>query len=257
MVADKASRLSSGTILFFIIFTAYYTAQIVSYVFEVMRLVDMYRFYTHLLRIPDVSLISHVILTKTHRLSQADIQTISWSDVVRRIEAIREDNPITALSSASQGNPSSSITAKLDAHDIANRIMRQENYLIALFNKDLLDLRIPSPAIVKQFINTDDRHVETLSTALEHNLRICLIKFLFDPRGRVREAFLKERNRTALIEEYVTSLLHIHVYGIFIAANVLKQAASALHIHGHLECSTSALYRHLPDDVFIFPVLRG
>ena len=130
---------------------------------------------------------------------QADIQTISWPEVARRIGAIREDNPLTAISS--QNHTSHSITAKLDAHDIANRIMRQENYLIALFNKDLLDLRVPLPAIVKQLMATDDQHVETLSTALEHNLRICLMKFLFDPRGRVREAFLKERNRAALIEE--------------------------------------------------------
>lgn len=27
-----------------------------TYIFEVIRLVDMYRFYTHLLRIPDVSM---------------------------------------------------------------------------------------------------------------------------------------------------------------------------------------------------------
>ena len=48
-------RLSAGTIIFYLFFGTYYLTQIVSYVFEVLRLVDMYRFYTHLLGIPDVS----------------------------------------------------------------------------------------------------------------------------------------------------------------------------------------------------------
>ena len=107
------------------------------------------------------------------------------------------------MSSTTQNNPSSSVTAKLDAHDIANRIMREENYLIALFNKDLLDLRVPLPGILSNVLNYDGKHGVTLSTALEHNLRICLMRFLFDTRGRVRDVFLKERNRAALIEEYV------------------------------------------------------
>ncbi|EJD05712.1 APG9-domain-containing protein [Fomitiporia mediterranea MF3/22] len=185
VIVDRCvARLSGMTVIFFMFFGAYYTLQIVSYVFEIMRLVDMYRFYTYLLGVPD-----------------ADIQTISWPEIVRRIESIREDNPVTALSSAAQVNPSSSMTAKLDAHDIANRIMREENYLIALFNKDLLDLRIPLPHVVANTFNADGRNGLTLSTALEHNLRICLMRFLFDSRGRVREVFLKERNRAALIKE--------------------------------------------------------
>ncbi|THH10276.1 hypothetical protein EW145_g1440 [Phellinidium pouzarii] len=164
MVNHCVARFSGITVFFFFFFGAYYIMQIVTFIFE------------------------------------ADIQTISWPDIVRRIEAIREDNPVTALSSVNQGNPSSSMTAKLDAHDIANRIMREENYLIALFNKDLLDLRVPLPGFLSNFLSLDERHGITLSTALEHNLRICLMRYLFDSRGRVRDVFLKEKNRNTLIE---------------------------------------------------------
>jgi autophagy-related protein 9 len=129
-------------------------------------------------------------------LLQADIQTISWPEVVRRIGLIREENPLTAISS----NPSPSATAKLDAHDIANRIMRQENYLIALFNKDLLDLRVPLPA---QFVTPESGKGRTLTRALEWNLRFCLMDYLFDTHGKVRKVFLKSKNRTALIEGHV------------------------------------------------------
>ncbi|KAH9952059.1 APG9-domain-containing protein [Amylocystis lapponica] len=175
------SRFSGLTLIFFLLFTAFFVWQLVSYVLDIMRLVDMYRFYTYLLHIPD-----------------ADIQTISWPEVVRRIGAIREDNPLTAISSTSAAQ---SISAKLDAHDIANRIMRQENYLIALFNKELLDLRVPLPHFLKRFIDSREAGKgRTLTRALEWNLRFCLMEYLFDPSGRVRKVFLKSKNRTVLIE---------------------------------------------------------
>ncbi|TDL25003.1 APG9-domain-containing protein [Rickenella mellea] len=177
------SKFSGFTLLFFTFFGAFYVWQIVSFVLGIMRLVDMYRFFTYLLGIPD-----------------ADIQTISWPEIVRRIGAIREQNPNTALSSANQGHTSSSVTAKLDAHDIANRIMRQENYLIALFNKELLDLHVPLPAALSAFLEWDGVKGSTLTRALEWNLRFCLMDYLFDSSGRVRKVFLKEKNRSVLVE---------------------------------------------------------
>ncbi|KAI8989804.1 APG9-domain-containing protein [Trametes punicea] len=184
VVKKCVSRFSGFTLLFFVLFTAFFAWQLVSYVLGMMRLVDMYRFYTYLLDIPD-----------------EDIQTISWPEVVRRIGAIRESNPLTALSSNAAAHQS--VTAKLDAHDIANRIMRQENYLIALFNKELLDLRVPLPQALKRFpwLRVDEEGKgRTLTRALEWNLRFCLMEYLFDEHGRVRKVFLKSKNRAILIE---------------------------------------------------------
>jgi autophagy-related protein 9 len=136
---------------------------------------------------------------------QADIQTISWSEIVRRIGLIREENPLTAISSKGSRNNDDTTTAKLDAHDIANRIMRQENYLIALFNKELLDLRVPLPYIFKQFLTEEEGKGKVLTQALEWNLRFCLMEYLFDEHGKVRKVFLKSKNRVALIEGSVFS----------------------------------------------------
>lgn len=192
------SRFSGFTLIFFILFTAFLAWQSVTYMLSIVRLVDMYRFYTHLLRIPD-----------------ADIQTISWPEVVRRIAAIREDNPLTAISSTGAGQ---SITAKLDAHDIANRIMRQENYLIALFNKELLDLRVPLPPFIKQFISVkEDGKGRTLTRALEWNLRFCLMEYLFDSSGRVRKVFLKSKNRAVLTEGLRRRLIFMGVLNAIFA----------------------------------------
>lgn len=46
---------SGFTLLFFILFIAFYAWQIASFVLSVFRLVDMYNFFTHLLKIPDVN----------------------------------------------------------------------------------------------------------------------------------------------------------------------------------------------------------
>ncbi|KAF8163406.1 autophagy protein Apg9-domain-containing protein [Crassisporium funariophilum] len=178
-----SSRFSGFTLLFFLLFTAFYIWQIISYAMSIRRLVDMYNFYTYLLKIPDV-----------------DIQTISWSEVVRRIGNIREDNPLTAISSNKGRKHDDTTTAKLDAHDIANRIMRQENYLIALFNKELLDLRIPWPAALQRFGVEEHGKGKVLTQALEWNLRFCLMEYLFDQHGKVRKVFLKSQNRAVLIE---------------------------------------------------------
>lgn len=127
---------------------------------------------------------------------------------------------------------------KLDAHDIAksaeccvaakadscSRILRQENYLIALFNKDLLDLRVripipqslesvvpsnllapPSPSIPTAHGEADERRflsfgANTLTKALEWNLRYCLMGYLFDYRGQVKKDFISQRRRKELVE---------------------------------------------------------
>jgi autophagy-related protein 9 len=86
--------------------------------------------------------------------------------------------------------------------------MRQENYLIALFNKELLDLRVPLPPVLERLVGEGRRNIgpdgegkgKMLTRTLEWNLRFCLMEFLFDPQGRVRKVFLKGKNRAALIE---------------------------------------------------------
>lgn len=78
--------------------------------------------------------------------------------------------------------------------------MRQENYLISLFNKELLDLRVPLPPVLHRFLPPEEGKGGMLTKALEWNLRFCLMEYLFDKNGRVRNVFLKSKNRPALVE---------------------------------------------------------
>lgn len=105
------------------------------------------------------------------------MQTVSWQTVLDRIIDIRETNPNVS-------------DIRLTEHDVASRIMRKENYLIALFNKDLLNITIPLPYLNKKHIFTRD---------LEWNLTFCLLGFVFDHRGQMRKRFLKEKNKHVLV----------------------------------------------------------
>lgn len=130
---------------------------------------------------------------------QSDVQTISWEEIVSRISHIRQSNPLTALSSVDVShNP----VAQLDVLDVANRIMRQENYLIALFNKDLLNINIP---IQNRIINKMLSFATSngLTKALEWNLSFALLGHVFDEKGQVKPEILQSSARGRNVQELV------------------------------------------------------
>ncbi|KAK5172388.1 hypothetical protein LTR04_006390 [Oleoguttula sp. CCFEE 6159] len=141
---------------------------------DIPRLWYLHNFYHHLLEIPDT-----------------DIQTVSWQHVVHRLMTLRDTNPATAKNISTKnrkfiGNQSKQ---RMDASDIANRLMRRENYLIALFNKDILDMTLPLPFLKgRQFF----------SRTLEWNIKYCVMDFVFNDADQVRPMFLKEAFRRDL-----------------------------------------------------------
>ncbi|GAA5902427.1 hypothetical protein JCM6882_002750 [Rhodosporidiobolus microsporus] len=182
-----ASRMSGFTLLLALTFAFFYLWRVVRFSLGVRRLWEMHEFYTELLEVPE-----------------GDIQTIPWHAIVARLTLLRASHP-SALSSRS----STSTGERLDAHDVANRIMREENYLIALFNKAILDVSLPLPRLLQRpagFVFGGEGGVKKrfgksmLTRALEWNLRFCLLGFLFGRDGQVRRAFLSERNKGELVE---------------------------------------------------------
>jgi len=144
------------------------------YVKDIRRLRNMHDFYHYLLEIPDL-----------------EIQTVSWQEVVRRLMLLRDSNPSTAnvVSDHHRRFMGSQSKQRMDAHDIANRLMRRDNYLIALINKDVLDLTLPIPFF---------RNRQLFSKTLQWNLSLCILDFVFNEQGQVRPHFLKDTHRRAL-----------------------------------------------------------
>ncbi len=156
------------------LFTLHLFYSIYHVLMDTPNLLRMRDFYLYLLEIPD-----------------NDMQTISWQDVVARVMALRDANPMTVdkLSPASRKFLGSQSKQRLDAHDIANRLMRKDNYLIALFNKDILDLTLPFPFLHGQ---------QLFTRALRWSLEWSIMGLIFNDAGQVKQLVLKDSHRKQL-----------------------------------------------------------
>lgn len=146
-------------------------------VVDLRRLSHVRDFYVHVLEIPE-----------------QDMQTISWQDIIARIMAIRDQNPKTATNIPVKLRKfmGSQSKERLDAHDIANRLMRKDNYLIAMINKDVMNLSLPIPFL---------RDRQLFSKALEWNLKYCILDMAFNDLGQVQQDFLRADRRGLLSQK--------------------------------------------------------
>ncbi|KAM5475338.1 autophagy protein atg9 [Microsporum audouinii] len=187
-------RKMSGFSTFLLwLFTIFWIGKLFQYAVDFRRLRQMQDFYQHLLGIPD-----------------ADIQTVSWQQVVSRLMALRDSNPSTAAAVSAKHRRflGSQSKQRMDAHDIANRLMRRENYLIALFNKDILDLTLPLPFL---------RSRQLFSRTLEWNLNLCVLDYAFNQQGQLRPLFLKDTHRKALSDGLRRRFILAGFMNIFVA----------------------------------------
>jgi autophagy-related protein 9 len=158
------------------LFTFYIIWKSVQFMVDLRRLSYLRNFYVHLLNIPE-----------------QDMQTVSWQDIVVRVMALRDINPKTAqLTPAQRRWIGSQSKERLDAHDIANRLMRKDNYLIAMFNKDVLDITVPFPFL---------RGRQLYSRTLDWYLQFSILDFVFNELGQVNQEFLKASRRGQLSEK--------------------------------------------------------
>lgn len=140
------------------LFALLWILKVFQYVGECRYLWEIHEFYYHMLGI-----------------KENEIQTISWQQVVERMVELRSTNGASKK--------------RLDAHGIVNRIMRQENYMIALYNKNVLDMEIELPFVGKY---------EFLTKLLEWCISMCIEDYIFNERGQVRKLVLREEKRDLL-----------------------------------------------------------
>ena len=153
--------------LFIFLFTIWWLYQTAQLLFSIPHLYNLHAFFTQLLKIQD-----------------SDLPTVSWNEISNRIISLQKV-PETCLLIPGSMN--------LDVHKIANRIMRRENYWIALYNKDILDLAFPFPM---PFITGRP----CLTKIMEFNLRVCIGNLLFQESGEgIRPEVLMVEQRAVLI----------------------------------------------------------
>lgn len=147
------------------------------YAFDIPRLKRLHDFYLYLLDISD-----------------AELQSISWQEIVSRLMALRDSNPAVAanISATSRRYAHTQDKQRMDAHDIANRLMRRQNYIIAMVNKEILDFTLPVPFL---------RNRQLFTRTLEWNINWCIMDFVFNDRGQIRPTFIRDTHRKELSEE--------------------------------------------------------
>ncbi|KAF2101482.1 membrane protein Gsa14p [Rhizodiscina lignyota] len=170
----KMSTLWNVLLWFFVVFWIY---SFIQAVVKLPQLWEMHNFYHYLLGIPD-----------------SDIQTVSWQFIVQKMMALRDANATTALkiTAANRRFITSQSKQRMDAHDIANRLMRQDNYLIALVNKGYLDLTVPIPFL---------GNTQFWTRNIEWFIWLCLMDFVFDEDGQIKPQFLTSTHRRELIDK--------------------------------------------------------
>lgn len=184
-----STRLGPGTTVLLWVFFMFWIVKVIQYIHDIKRLVDLKNFYFYLLNI-----------------SEAEMQTISWQLVVKRLMLLRDKNPQLMTSGKHKQSKDvykflgSQSKQKMGPHDVANRIMRKENYMIAMINKNILNLNLPVPNIpvINKFVKRlSFMERPFLTRTIEWNLSLCIMDFVFE-NGELRPSFLKEFNRAKL-----------------------------------------------------------
>lgn len=141
------------------------------------KLAELQNFYKHLLNISN----------------DIELMTISWSTIVERLMLLKDYNSLTSSTPNAPPHYITDLNSKvrLNAHDIANRIMRKENYMIAIINKNVLDLDIPVPSFLSSILSSKS----VLTRTLEWNLKLCINNFIFNEKGQINPSILKESSR--------------------------------------------------------------
>eukprot|EP00033_Pygsuia_biforma_P002993 GCRY01003294.1.p1 GENE.GCRY01003294.1~~GCRY01003294.1.p1 ORF type:complete len:311 (+),score=58.25 GCRY01003294.1:244-1176(+) len=116
-------------------------------------------------------------------LSDREIQTMEWDEVVARIAAVQQDYP-----NLLPGQP------PVNALEITNRIMRRKNYLIGLFSKMAYTANLPVPfaAVLQHYLFT---------SLMEWVLTTFVISHVFNTDNTVRNEVVTMSQRDRIARE--------------------------------------------------------
>ncbi|EEB07973.1 autophagy associated protein Atg9 [Schizosaccharomyces japonicus yFS275] len=162
------ARMSSTSVLILWVLLCTLFALTLHYTVDTFRLWRMRDFFVYALHIPE-----------------QDMQTVSWPLVVQRLMMLKDLNALTAPQYVLAENEK----RRMDAHAIVNRIMRKENYMIALMNNGILEANVP-------YINSP-----IFTKTMEWNLSWCILSHVFGKQGQVKQEILSFGARTRLAEE--------------------------------------------------------
>ncbi|MEW5298047.1 MAG: hypothetical protein WDW36_001210 [Sanguina aurantia] len=103
-------------------------------------------------------------------VSEARVQVMTWAEVVHKLVLVQRTTRLC-------------VSRDLDEHAVVLRIMRKDNYLIAMINKGVLQLGVSAPWLQRRMV---------LTKTLEWNLRWVVLDHMFDERFALKREFLEQ-----------------------------------------------------------------
>lgn len=155
------------------VFFVVWTVHLVSHILEIGSLKNIRAFYAQVLQIPE-----------------EDLATTEWEAIVANFLVYHRNNS----------------DFHLDEYNIANRILRSQNYLIGLFNQKILKKDMKIFGILKVPL--------PLTKSLEWNINLAVLNFFLNESG-LREKFLRKENRKEFANELRRQIL---LFGILTMA---------------------------------------
>jgi autophagy-related protein 9 len=186
---DAFARPSPFLVLFLVLFSLYWLWMLAHFFWDLRALLEMRAFYRDKLHVDD-----------------SDLLVVSWDTVVQRVVELQRTARLCIVKD------------QLTAHDIANRILRKENFMVAFVNRGLLPLD-PVPFLPSLCM---------LTKTLEWNLEVCILDAMFDKQGfRIRQAFaddLRGLQRRMVVAGVLNLLLSPFIAAFMIIFFFLRHA---------------------------------
>jgi len=170
---DNPNPLTYIVSLYFGLFSLYWLSHLLSFLYSLPGVLFIHSFYRSHLSLDDEAVVS-----------------VTWGEVLQRLEAVQERERLC-------------VVKRLNGLDITNRIMRRDNFMIALVNAQLLDV---SPdwsylwsfgryeAIEESGADSAGKAHSSASswmygTMLDSIVRLCIVDFLFSSDFRLSPSF--------------------------------------------------------------------
>jgi hypothetical protein len=150
VVPDWWRRISLFRLVYwYLLFTLYWLWNLLQFLGDLRPLFEM-----------------HALFRDKLHLQDSDLQVVAWDEIVVKVVELQKTARLCIVKD------------QLTAHDIANRILRKENFLVALVNQGLLPLQPLGPSMPSVMTKT-----------LEWSLYVTLLDAMFDRQFRIRQSF--------------------------------------------------------------------
>lgn len=142
-------------------------------------------------------------------LSDRDFWTVTWVEIVERLVHVQETGALTFRRKRG---------AVLDERDIVARIMRKENYLIGMVNRDVVNTRLEPVSILC-------KKDAWMTKSVQSNFDLAVFNWMFDEKFHVRKDFydveaLRRRFKTlAVVNFFLSPFLAIFMTFYFVLHN--------------------------------------